>query len=184
MKNLEVVTNIEEEEKLFADHGLDASHFGRPETLRFNVLTYTAQENFDRALRVLEDFMKAEYPYPQFKSRVIRYIQHARDIINAIKTKRNFPGISSLTRAKQQELREKYREHFRELVFILTRVEKVQADLRLNDAKATAWVVKALYYSCVVLFVTSVVLGLVGGTAKSIELLVDDNLTRMLNSVF
>ena len=34
----------------------------------------------------------------------------------AIKAKRNFPGLNSLTRSKQQELKEKVKEHFGAMV--------------------------------------------------------------------
>src|SRR5215469_1470744 len=93
------------EESAFFDVGVDRSEMGRPESLRYSILTWVLEERYDRAIEELKDFLDKPSEYPNFKNKVTRYIHHSIDLIYAIKAKRSFPGINSLTRAKQQELR-------------------------------------------------------------------------------
>jgi len=184
MKSAEALDKeMSQGERLFKDHGLDATQMGRPESLRYNVLSLTIEESFDKAIKLLDQFLHADSPYPDLNFKIEKYIQHCKDVVNAIKIKRSFPGISSLTRAKQQELREKYREHFQELHFALTRIEKIQSDLRVNDAKATIWVVRSFWYAVLSIFFVALMLTLSHGTADTISLVVDDALDQMLNSI-
>ncbi|HRO66800.1 MAG TPA: hypothetical protein PL182_04485, partial [Pseudobdellovibrionaceae bacterium] len=103
-----------EEGTLFRLDG-ERTDLGRVDSLRYNILTWVLNERYDKAIQELREFDSRPSPYPTFHAKVSRYILHSIDLIFAIKAKRNFPGINSLTRAKQQELREKFKEHFMEL---------------------------------------------------------------------
>jgi ElaB/YqjD/DUF883 family membrane-anchored ribosome-binding protein len=103
---------------------------------------------------------------------------HCVDLIHAIKAKRNFPGLSSLTRAKQQELREKFRDHFKELKSTLKKIEKVTTDLRIQDARTTIYVVKASWYSIATIFFVALTLELIRGTGWTAFSILDDYLLR------
>ena len=105
------------------ENDLDLSELGRPDTLRYNILSFVINEEYERAIKTLNDFLVSESDYPNFKNKVERYSLHGIDLIYAIRTKRNFPGINALTRTKQQELKEKFREHFNELKVILRKIE-------------------------------------------------------------
>ena len=72
---------------------------GRADSLRYNILTWVLEESYDKAIQGLRDFQKEPWQYPNFHERTDRYINHSVDLIYAIKAKRNFPGINSLTRA-------------------------------------------------------------------------------------
>ena len=132
MGAVEVSTNY-----LRRENDLDVSDLGRPDTLRYNILSLVINEEYERAIKTLKEFMKSDSAYPNFKSKIERYSLHAVDLIYAIRTKRNFPGINALTRTKQQELKEKFREHFNELKVILRKIENCLEELRLNDVKST-----------------------------------------------
>ena len=126
------------------ENDLDLSDLGRPDTLRCNLLSFVINEEYERAIKTLKDFLASESDYPNFKNKIERYSLHAIDLIYAIRTKRNFPGINALTRTKQQELKEKFREHFNELKSILRKIENCMEELRLNDVKSTRILVNAL----------------------------------------
>ena len=121
---------------------VDRRDLGKGDTLRFNVLSHVVEENYDKAIEDLKDFLRADSDYPKFRSRAERYIMHSIDLVNGIRAKRNFPGMTSLTTAKQQELHEKFKEHFNELTATLKKVEKIQVDVRMEEFRSTVWVVQ------------------------------------------
>ncbi|MFV3409449.1 hypothetical protein ACNH6C_12625 [Bdellovibrio bacteriovorus] len=169
------------EEGAFFDMNVDKSDLGRPESLRYNILTWVLDERYDRAIEELKDFLEKPSEYPNFQDKVTRYINHSIDLIYAIKAKRSFPGINSLTRAKQQELREKFKEHFRELQYVLKIVEKVQGDLRIQDVRSTIYVVKAAWFASLAIIVLAFWLDIVNGLAKTSVVVFDDGFGKLAN---
>lgn len=161
-----------------------STDLGKADTLRYNVLTWVLDERYDRAIQELKDFLESPSPYPNFTGKITRYIHHSIDLIYAIKAKRNFPGINSLTRAKQQELREKFKEHFKELQYILTRVEKVETDLRINDVRSTIYVVKALWVACLAILTLAFFLEIARGLAETGWIVFDDALDKATHWFF
>ncbi len=153
---------------------LDISDLGRPDTLRYNILTFVINEEYDRAITYLKDFLNKESVYSTFRSKTERYIQHSIDLIFAIRTKRNFPGLTSLTRTKQHELKEKFKEHFQELKFVIKKIEKCEEDLRLNDIKSTQIVVKAVWFSLALVSISAFVLELFMGLGATIAVVFDE----------
>lgn len=127
---------------------------GRPDTLRYNVLSYVSKEEYDRAIKALKDFIEKDSEYPNFKLKVERYTLHSIDLIFAIRTKRNFPGLSGMTLTKQQELKVKCKEHFSELSMVMQKIERSLEELRLEDAKSTKIVVKAVWLALLTVFIT------------------------------
>ncbi|MBO9667116.1 MAG: hypothetical protein J7501_09915 [Bdellovibrio sp.] len=169
------------EESAFFDVGVDRSDLGRPESLRYKILTWVLDERYDKAIEELKDFLEAPSDYPNFKTKITRYIHHSVDLIYAIKAKRGFPGISSLTRAKQQELREKFKEHFKELQYILKTVEKIQGDLRIQDARSTIYVVRALWLGGLGVVILAFWLDIVNGLAHTSFVVFDEAFGRLAN---
>lgn len=169
------------EEHAFFDIGVDRTDLGRPDSLRFNILTWVLDERYDKAIEELKDFLERPSDYPNFQSKITRFINHSIDLIYAIKAKRSFPGINSLTRAKQQELREKFKEHFRELQYVLKVVEKVHGDLRIQDVRSTIYVVRALWFSAVAIILLAFWLEMVHGLAKTGYIVFDDAFGRIAN---
>lgn len=167
-----------EEAKLFSDTGIDGSDLGQPDSLRYKVLTMVLDERYDSAIQELREFIEQPTEYPDFKEKVIRFVNHSVDLIYAIKAKRSFPGISSLTRAKQQELREKFKEHLRELQFSIKKIEKNQIDLRVADARSTIYVIRAAWYSILAISALGFFLDISNGLAKTSIVVVDDAVTR------
>lgn len=142
---------------------IDRSDLGTPDTVRYTVLSYVLDERYDAAIEKLRVFLDEPSEYPNFRSKTERFISHSIDLVYAIKAKRSFPGVSSLTRAKQQELREKFKGHFRELTQTLKIVEKIQTDLRIEDVRSTIYVVKALWYAIVAIIGTAFIIEMTSG---------------------
>lgn len=168
-----------EEKQLFSDTGIGRTELGPSDSLRYHVLTLVLDERYDTAIDELREFVDGPSDYPDFRDRVGRFVSHSIDLIYAIKAKRSFPGISSLTRAKQQELREKFKEHLKELQFSLKKIEKNQTDLRVSDARSTIYVVRAAWYAIVLVAATGFFLEVSQGLAKTTYIVVDDTLTRV-----
>ncbi len=188
-KELLDLPDFGEEESGGFDDGLfkletERADMGRVDTLRYNILNWVLEESYDRALKELREYLEAESEYPNFHERVNRYVLHGIDLIYAIKTKRHFPGINSLTRAKQQELREKFKEHFRELQQLLKKVEGIEADMRITDARSTIYVVKALWLSCVCILIVAFMAEFVRGLGYTMLVVFDDIVINSLNWAF
>lgn len=163
---------------------IDVSDLGRPDTIRYNILTFVINEEYDRAIKTLKDFLDSESEYPNFKIKVERYLLHSIDLIYAIRTKRNFPGISSLTRTKQQELRDKFKEHFKELRFMMKKIEDCMEELRLNDVKSTHIVIRAFWLSLVVVFAAGLSFEVVNGLGHTFEIVVNDYIDTIFQFIF
>jgi hypothetical protein len=163
--------------KLFSDTGIDGTDLGRPDSLRYTVLRMVLDERYDSAIEELREFLNADSEYPDFKTRIGRFINHSIDLIYAIKAKRSFPGISSLTRAKQQELREKFKEHLKELQQCIKIIEKNQTDLRVTDARSTIYVVRAGWYSLASLALLGFYLEITQGFARTTLIVFEETLS-------
>ena len=172
------------EKKQSREIQIDVRENGKADTLRYNICTRVVEEQYDRAIEDLRDFLEAESPFPHFKFRVERYVLHAIDLVNAIRAKRKFPGANFLTMAKQQELNERFTHHFRELQVTLKQIEKVHVELKLNDIRSTVLVVRAVVVSVFVVLCISFALEIKRGLGQSVAIVMDDGLSQGINWVF
>ncbi|MFN8789911.1 MAG: hypothetical protein ACK5Y2_00470 [Bdellovibrionales bacterium] len=177
------VAQAKEEAKIF-EISSEPVDFGRADSLRYNILTWVLEERYDKAIQEMKDFVEKPSDYPNFRDKVERFASHAVDLIYAIKAKRNFPGIASLTRAKQQELREKFKEHFKELQLVMKKIEKIQVDLRIEDARSTIYVIQALWLSGFAIAVLAFILEVFNGLAITGSVVVNDLLGRGVDWLF
>lgn len=173
----------EKDEDIFdeVDFGAD---MGSPNSLRYIVLNWTLGEHYDQAIEKLKYYLESESEYPNFKARCERYVNHAVDLIYAIRAKRNFPGIGSLTRAKQQELAEKFKSHLKELKEILKKIEQIEGDLRIADARSTIYVVKSFWWAVVALLTGAFLLEFYSGIAPTAYIVIDDLSTKVVAWLF
>lgn len=117
---------------------------GRGDTLRSTVLGSIVAEEYQRAKDEIAAYVELKFAYPGFQRRVERLVQHCSELVDAIKMKRNFPGLAQLTLSKQQEIHEKVLEHFDDLKRHLRQIEKVEREHKLEDVRSTVWVLRAL----------------------------------------
>ncbi|MES3038766.1 MAG: hypothetical protein V4736_12735 [Bdellovibrionota bacterium] len=162
----------------------DAVDFGRNGTLRYNVLTHVLEEKYDHALKFLKDAMTQESEYPDFKGKTERYFSHCIDLVYAIKAKRNFPGINSLTRAKQQELREKFKFHLKELQAALGRIEQIEQQLKIVDIRSTVYIIRALWIAGILIIAIAFAREIATSIASSGVVVADDLFEKTLEWLF
>ncbi len=177
------VAQAQEEAKIF-EIGNEHVDFGKADSMRYNMLMWVLDEKYDKAIQEMRTFLENPSDYPNFKEKVERYVSHGIDLIYAIKAKRNFPGIASLTRAKQQELREKFKEHFRELQIVMKKIEKIQVDLRIEDARSTIYVIRALWISAACIAGLAFFLEVVRGLAITSHVVLNDLLDQGVGWLF
>src|ERR1700691_4357833 len=68
---------------------------GRMDSLRTTILSLVVRENYERAKDEMHAYVELKSSYPAFQERVERVLQHCSELMQAIQTKRNFPGFSS-----------------------------------------------------------------------------------------
>lgn len=158
----------------------EVKDLGRPHSLRYNVLISIINEEYDRALTILHDFLDGESPYPNFKIKIERYCLHSIDLVYAIQAKRNFPGAAQLTRSKQQELKDKFKEHFSELRVVLKKMENAMEELRLNDVRSTKIIIMSVWSAVVTVFCAAVVIDFCRGLGATINNVVSDEIEHFL----
>ena len=157
---------------------------GKIDSLKHTILGYIVQGDYETAKAEMLRYKDMQREYPAFVSRTARYFEHCFDVIQAIKTKRNFPGLQSLPMAKQQEILEKVLDHFEELKSYLHRIEVIEKDAKLEDIRSTVWVIKAITYSLflviLILFIQTAFTALV----SSFDHVLDDTTNKIVNQIF
>ncbi len=140
------------DEEILRESGLAREDLGQREGLLRAILTFVISQEFDKALNELQLYNDSKFNYPNFEHRAERHVQYAKDLINAVKAKREFSAKAHLRNSKQQELQEKVYSHYKELKLTLRRIEAIDRELRLDDVKSTVIFLKgSLATVCVVL---------------------------------
>lgn len=153
---------------------IDQKDLGKADSLRYNVMSFLREENYDRAVQEIEAFKAKESVFPNFRSRVERYLEHSASLVRAVEMKRNFPGVNRLTAAKQQDLKLKIKQHIDELVYCLKKIEQVDAHLRLEDIRSTVLVVRAVVVSTFMIAILAFIVEMSRGMLWNAIIVVDD----------
>lgn len=153
---------------------IDPKDLGKADSLRYNVIIFIKEANYERAIAELRNYYEKPSDFPKFKGRIERYIQHAIDLVRAIEMKRNFPGLDRLTIAKQQDLKFKIKQHIDELVFCIRKIERVEMSLRHEDVRSTVLIVRAVVISAFSITLLAFVLELVRGLFVNTVVVADD----------
>ena len=159
----------------------------RMNSVRAAVMGAVVGENYDQAKEELKAYVDFKTAYPHFQERANRYVDHCCDLIQAIQIKRNFPGLASLSLAKQQEIHEKVLEHFEELKQNLKQIEKVEREQKVNDMRTTVWVVRAACFATMGIVVAGLLIDMQSGLFSSFfqvaNVAVDDASTWLVNFI-
>lgn len=116
------------------------------------VLSSVAQGQYDRALKELEHVGEGFEEYPAFENRARRFIEHAKGLVSAIKTKHNVGKSPHVNKSKQKELSDRITEHFVDLKKTLIIIEKVQKSVRASDLSSTTLFFKTSFFAAVLVF--------------------------------
>ena len=165
-------------QKQLAEH----SGGGRIDSLRHTILRYVVEANYDKAHSELDRFVRQQDEYRPFIHRTKSYVSYCHDVINAIRAKRNLPGMGGMSMARNQELFEKVIEHFEELKVYLRKIEIVEKEVKIDDLRSTAWVVRALVHSVFIIVAVALTRSLFfGGLANTFNYVLDDMIFQLLN---
>lgn len=141
--------------------------------LRRVVLGSVVDGNYEGAVFELKQYIKDNSELPQLIPKTERLVIHCEELINAIETKRNFPGLESLSMSKQQEILEKVLDHFEELKMYIKKIEKIYYELRMTDLRTTVWTLRAAVYVVFAVILTGFVLEMSRGLGSSLNLVLD-----------
>lgn len=114
---------------------------------RYVVLHCVMSKNYDEAFKEIEGYVSEKKDFPIFQTRTAPYVRHCKDLISAIRNKREFPALGALAVAKQKELFDKVIEHFDELKSVLKRIEAIGYEVQLDDIRSTTIFLKSFVYS-------------------------------------
>jgi hypothetical protein len=160
---------------------------GKQGSLRRVVLGLVTAEKYDAGKRELSQYVSERKDYPNFQMRAEKLVFYAADLIQAIQTKRNFPGLGSLSMSKQQEIHERVLVHFEELKQVMKRIERSEKEHKLSDLRSTSLTMLVLAHSIMLITSVAFVVNLRTGLWYSFnvvfEALVEDA-TRLLEHIF
>lgn len=131
---------------------IDVSENKNRVSFGYVVLTCVSQGQYDRALLELDSVGQGFEEYPAFEIRARRFIDHAKGLVSAIRTKHQVGKSPHVNKSKQKELSDKITEHFVDLKRTLIVIEKVQKSVRAKDLGSTILFFKTCFFATVVLF--------------------------------
>ena len=134
---------------------------------------------YNLATQTLKNFLNSDFVYTNYKLKIEKYISYSIDIVLALEANKNYAGYSSLTRAKQQELRTKYKRHLDELTGLLNKIQLVYMGLKFKDNQSTQYVVKSVWISAVIVFAGLLTIDFFTGIASTAYILLDNGIDQL-----
>lgn len=120
-------------------------------SLQHKVLTSVVEKNYDEALSTLKGYRERKSFYQSYVKKTGKIFDHAENLIHSIKIKKNFPNLQGLNQKKQEELAQKTKEHWEELRIVLRRLNTIEKDMEVEDARSTVLVVRALMVATMII---------------------------------
>lgn len=154
---------------------------GDSEGLRKQVLGDIVNANYDGAKEKILNYVGSKRDFLEFQRRSHRYVEHCIELIDAIQTKRNFPGFSSLALNKQQKIHEKVLGHFEEVKISLRQIAKIERDEKILDSRSTVWVLRSLSLVTFTVFVGWFLKDLYSGLLSSAVYMTEIGLEKFSN---
>ncbi len=117
------------------------------------VLSSVVHGQYDRAIKELENVFIGFEDFPAFVVRSRRFVEHAKGLVVAIKTKHQVGKSPHINKSKQKELSNRIAEHFIDLKKTLMTIEKIQKSVRASDLSSTIFFFRACFFSFLAVFV-------------------------------
>lgn len=119
----------------------------------FLVLTCVAHGQYERAFAELDSVGEGLEEYELFEARSRRFVEHAKSLVAAIKTKHMVGKSPHVNKSKQKELSDRIAEHFMDLKRTIIVIEKIQKSVRTEDLSSTVIILKTAFVSCLAIFI-------------------------------
>lgn len=158
-------------------------NFSKSGTLKGPVLSAVAAGSYDGAIQDIESYVEFKSEYPALQERSKRYLEHCVDLVRAIEGKRNFPGLAGLSLSKQQDIYESVLDHFEELKNHLGQIEKIEREVKLEDARSTVFFVKITMNLAFFLVSLGFALELFGGLWRSFSVVFSAMVSSIVNLI-
>ena len=126
---------------------LKSREVGKTLSLRRAVLRLVVDAKYKDAGEMIDSYIQSKKDFPSVENRARPYVVHAKELINAIRAKRNFPNLSQLSMSKQQEILDSAVAHFDELKFAIRYIEHAVKDEAIRDLRSTTWVLKTSVFT-------------------------------------
>jgi hypothetical protein len=152
--------------------------------LPHTILCHVAAEAYDLAIEDLKEYVESQSEYPQFVERAARFVSYSTDLIHAIRAKRSFPGLRTLSASKQQELYDRAMDHFDDLKASLRKLESIERDVKIEDVRSTVLVLKVSVYCALAVLVLAFALEIWSNLLPSLGILFDSLSNDFINWVF
>lgn len=156
-------------------------------TIKNEIVALINADQFEEAKSTLKAFSDKPFPYKNYRFKIERYVSYALDLILALDANKNFAGFNSLTRSKQQELKDKYKKNFSDLKDTLNKIEMSYYELKFKDIQSTGYFVKAFWVSLLIISSSALVMEIFRGLGGDALLLISgaaDYLTEIFMKLF
>lgn len=134
------------------DSGKTTKHNGDILTYGHAILAAVVYENYEQATGELDTLLGLRKDYPLFGEKASPYVEHAKTLVKAIKTKRAVAKAPHLTKTKQKEIIGALTFHFKELRSCILNIEKIERHARKEDISSTRTFILTLYFCCFFIF--------------------------------
>jgi hypothetical protein len=148
------------------------------------VLLAVSDGRYEDALVTLADYQKRKSAYPTYAKKTERLFEHSQELVSAIKAKKTFPNLTSLAQSKQEEIHQKARENWEDLKASLRRIKSIEADLALQDARSSIWVIRALLISMMIFLGAFVINEAFRSFGRSLPLVLNDIVKMVTSEIF
>lgn len=129
--------------------GVDFNKSG--DTISKIILSLVIDDRFDSAMNEIQYYQQLKAKTPLFAGKTNSHFRSAVAIIRDIREKRNIPNFDRLRSGKQKEVRDQVIKQVKHLKDILTKIEQVDHDLKIQDVRSTVWVLKTFTFCSVTL---------------------------------
>lgn len=120
---------------------------GRVDTLRNTILTFVAEGKWDLAMRELHHYQDAKSHEQSYDAATTNLFEHCIETIEMIKHILTSQDISILPMAKRYDAYARVKKLFDNTKAILVRLEQIENDLLVKDAKSVTWFLRSLVVS-------------------------------------
>ncbi len=144
------------------------------------ILEHVVSQDYEQAMSKLKVYVETSNPdYPVFKRRAEKYLSYCNELILAIETKRRLSRHHSLSATQIKELQDNYNNHFKQLTDSLTRMERIERSLKLEDMRSTGVFVRACQASVLILFLGGLFIEFKKGLLTNLFFVMTDSFLRL-----
>ena len=134
---------VNKDDEIQAELNLRFENNGRVDTLRNSVLSFLSVGRYDTAIRELSIYQKNKSGNSSYQKATEPLFRHAIEMAQAMKKMTQDQDLKSLPRAKRQDTLGRIRRLFENMKQVLVRLEQIENDLLVQDARSVIWFIRS-----------------------------------------